>query len=68
MYSYKLFHSEKAPSLARKYQSSLDLTDIDKHSSLPRYGINYDRKIFYRKAVEFTTLHFLLNLRIGLLA
>jgi hypothetical protein len=31
----------EAPSLAAKYKTSVEVSDSDKHSRLPRYGINY---------------------------
>ncbi len=34
-------------SLAYKYQTRAEMTDNDKHASLPRHGINYSRKMFY---------------------
>ncbi len=34
-------------SLAHKQMTRVEVTDIDKHSILLRYGFNYDRKKFY---------------------
>jgi hypothetical protein len=41
----------KGLNLGRKYQTRMEVTDRDKHSSLQQCGINYSRKKLYRKGL-----------------
>ena len=43
----------------------MEVKDSEKHSSLLRYIINYDNKMFCTAGTSFTTLRFLGNLRMG---
>jgi hypothetical protein len=38
------FDRGQAPRLAQKYDASVDVSDSDKHTRLPRVGINFDAK------------------------
>jgi hypothetical protein len=36
----------------------VEVSDTDKHSSLPQFGINYERKKFFRPAPDFDICNF----------
>jgi hypothetical protein len=54
--------------LASKYYNTVEVTENIYHSSLLQLGFNYDYKKFCDTGTLFTTLHFLLNLRMGIIS
>ncbi len=44
--------SHKGPHYGRLWETTLQMTDIDKHTSLKRYWINYGRKTSYSSSLS----------------